>query len=194
MPDTYFDLDSIKVESEPFPHFSIGAVLPSATIVQLFDWFQQTDLWNLVETDFYEQYEFSLLHSELPIHLQFLVSQATIRYIELKFVQEFAATQLKLVDVVAHKLVNKQHIGVHNDFIDHEETHRMVLHVNPLWKEENGGLLLLFNSSKVEDLSKIVKPLDNTAFGFEISRQSHHAVSKIYDYTRYTIVYTFKQV
>jgi len=147
-----------------------------------------------VETDFYEQYEFSLLQINLPQDLKFLTSEATLKYIERRYVEEFDINSLALVDVVAHKLVNEQRIGVHNDFIGDEETHRMVLHINPLWKEENGGLLLLFNSSKAEDISQIVKPLNNTIFGFEISRRSHHAVSKIYDYTRYTIVYTFKQV
>lgn len=193
MSELCFDIDSVKLEQTPFPHFSIGSVLPPAAITNLFEWFVQTDAWKLVEASFYEQYEFSLLQVELPKHLRFLISTATLKYIEQRYIQEFGVKGLTLVDIVAHKLVNEQRIGVHNDFINGEETHRMVLHINPLWKEENGGLLLLFNSSKTEDLSKIVKPLDNTVFGFEISRQSHHAVSKIYDYTRYTIVYTFKQ-
>ena len=94
--------------------------------------------------------------------------------------------------MVAHKLVNSQHIGVHNDYINGDETHRLVLHFNPDWKEENGGYLLLFNSSNANDISQVVSPLNNSAFGFEISKRSHHAVSKIYDFIRYTIVYTFK--
>jgi hypothetical protein len=192
MSETYFNLDSAKVEFEPFPHFSIGTVLPKAVIACVFEWFQDTHVWKLVETDFYEQYEFSLLSVDLPEQIKFLISKAAIQYIEQMYIDEFGVNALELVDIVAHKLVNEQRIGVHNDYINGEETHRMVLHINPLWKEENGGLLLLFNSSKTEDLSKIIKPIDNTAFGFEISRNSHHAVSKIYDYTRYTIVYTFR--
>jgi Rps23 Pro-64 3,4-dihydroxylase Tpa1-like proline 4-hydroxylase len=189
-----FDLEAAQVEQNPFPHFSATAVLAPQKIAEVFNWFQDTGIWHLVETDFYEQYEFSLLHTNLPHHLKCLVSEETLDYIEQKYIQKFKIKALEIVDIVAHKLVNDQRIGIHNDFINGEETHRMVLHINPLWKEENGGLLLLFKSSKPEDMSKIVKPVDNTAFGFEISRQSHHAVSKIYDYTRFTIVYTFKQV
>lgn len=188
-----FNLDSAKIDLAPFPHFSASSVLSDKLISEIFNWFQNTNAWDLVETDFYEQYEFSLLHVELPNQLKCLISKESLRYLEQKYVQEFNINALKLVDIVAHKLVNEQRIGIHNDFINGEETHRMVLHINPLWKEDNGGLLLLFNSSKAEDLSKIVKPLDNTTFGFEISRQSHHAVSKIYDYTRFTIVYTFRK-
>ena len=70
----------------------------------------------------------------------------------------------------------------------------MLIQINPYWKEENGGYLLLFNSSDSKDMAKVVSPINNTAFGFEISKKSHHAVSKIYDFTRFTIVYTFKHV
>lgn len=195
MPETNcFNLESAQVEQTPFPHFSVNSVLTPDKITQVFNWFQDTTIWNLVETDFYEQYEFSLLHTNLADNVKCLVSEPTLRYIEQKYIREFNVNALKLVDIVAHKLVNEQRIGIHNDFINGEETHRLVLHINPHWKEENGGLLLLFTSSKPENIAKIVKPVDNTAFGFEISRQSHHAVSKIYDYTRYTIVYTFKKV
>lgn len=190
---TCFDLESAHVEQTPFPHFSTTSVLPDTIIADIFEWFQDTKIWDLVETDFYEQYEFSLLHIEIPDHLKCLVSEETLHYIEEKYIQQFKINGFTLVDVVAHKLVNEQKIGIHNDFINGEETHRLVLHINPYWKDENGGLLLLFKSSKPEDMFKIVKPVDNTVFGFEISRNSHHAVSKIYDYTRYTIVYTFKQ-
>jgi len=189
-----FNLETATVEQSPFPHFTSNSVLPSNKITEVFNWFQDTRIWNLVETDFYEQYEFSLLHTDLPENMNCLISEETLSYVEQKYIQEFKLNALKLVDVVAHKLVNEQRIGIHNDFINGEETHRMVLHINPHWREDNGGLLLLFKSAKPEDMVKIIKPVDNTAFGFEISRQSHHAVSKIYDYTRYTIVYTFKQI
>jgi len=189
-----FNLESAQVERTPFPHFCVDLVLTLQKITQVFNWFQDSAIWNLVETDFYEQYEFSLLNTNLPDDIKCLISESTLQYIEQKYIREFKVNALKLVDIVAHKLVNEQRIGIHNDFINGEETHRLVLHINPQWNEENGGLLLLFTSSKPESIAKIVKPVNNTAFGFEISRQSHHAVSKIYKYTRYTIVYTFKEV
>ena len=105
----------------------------------------------------------------------------------------FNEDHLEIVGVVAHKLVAGQHIGIHNDFIGAEETHRLVLQFNPHWIEENGGYLILFNSGKVEDVSKIILPLTNTAFGFEISEASYHAVSKIMGPPRYSIVYTFRK-
>ena len=137
--------------------------------------------------------EFSLQAVELPDRLKCLVSQETVLKTNLGMQAAFAVSGLELVGIVAHKLVEGQHIGIHNDFIAGEETHRLVVQINPHWTDENGGYLMLFNSENVEDVSKVVKPLNNTAFGFEISKRSHHAVSKIYGLSRYSIVYTFRQ-
>jgi Rps23 Pro-64 3,4-dihydroxylase Tpa1-like proline 4-hydroxylase len=188
------NLSSAVAQNSPFPHFAATSVLNNNLETKLYDWFQSTGEWNLVETDFYEQYEFSLLNINIPEDLKCLIEPDFLTVIENQFTQSFNLKGFKLVDVVAHKLVNSQHIGVHNDFIDEEETHRMLIQINPHWKEEHGGYLLLFNSADSKDMAKVVSPINNTAFGFEISKKSHHAVSKIYDFTRYTIVYTFKHV
>lgn len=188
------DLSSAVTHDIPFPHFSASSVLKNQLEDKLYDWFQATPEWNLVETDFYEQYEFSLLHIDVPEHLKCLIEHDFLDAIENQFTKAFNVAGFKLVDVVAHKLVNSQHIGVHNDFINGDETHRMLIQINPHWKEEHGGYLLLFNSSDSKDMAKVVSPVNNTAFGFEISKKSHHAVSKIYDFTRFTIVYTFKHL
>lgn len=189
-----FDFSNAVVDEIPFPHFSATSVLLDECLAKLYNWFLTTAEWYLVETDFYEQYEFSLLNVNLPSELQILVSEQSLSKITSLFKKRFNVATLEIVDVVAHKLVSSQHIGVHNDYIGDEETHRMVLHINPGWSEENGGYLMLFNSADVQDLSKIVYPINNTVFGFEISRHSNHAVSRIYDFARYTIVYTFKRI
>ena len=188
------NLSSTTIFDTPFPHFSSTSVLSNGLENNIYDWFQFTKEWNLVETDFYEQYEFSLLNIDLPKEVDSLIDPQFLKIIENKFTEAFHVSGFELVDVVAHKLVNSQHIGVHNDYINGEETHRLVLHFNPHWQEEHGGYLLLFNSSEASDMSKVVSPINNSAFGFEISKQSHHAVSKIHNFIRYTIVYTFKNI
>ena len=187
------DFSNLTVENQPFPHFSSASTLLNGIVSDLFQWFEQTEEWSLTQTDFYEQYEFSFLNVELPENLQCLISKKSIAKIEEKFKEVFNINSFELVGVTAHKLVHGQRIGIHNDFINEEETHRLVIHINPNWKEENGGFLILFSTSKAEDISKVVHPINNLAFGFEISNHSHHAVSKIYEYSRYTIVYTFKK-
>jgi len=177
----------------PFPHFCSTSILQKSIESKLFDWFEHTGEWNLTKTEFYEQYEFSFLNVMLPKDLQCLISQKTVAIIEKEFKNVFNAKSFELVGVTAHKLTNGQRIGVHNDFIQGEETHRLVIHINPTWTDSNGGFLILFNSENSEDISKIIMPMNNSAFGFEISNRSHHAVSKIYDFSRYSIVYTFKE-
>ena len=188
------DLSSTVADHKPFVHFSSTSVLRNGLDEKIYVWFQSTPEWTLVETDFYEQYEFSLLNIILPKEVECLIEPILLQSITDQFTEVFQVSGFKLVDVVAHKLVNSQHIGVHNDYIDGEETHRLVLHFNPQWKQENGGFLLLFNSSDANDMAKVVSPVNNSAFGFEISRISHHAVSKIHNFIRYTIVYTFKNI
>lgn len=178
----------------PFPHFSCTDVLKGGLEKELFDWFEKTDSWGLTEMDFYTQFEFSLFDVELPKNLKPLSSIGTINIIKEKMSACFDAHNLEISGITAHKLINGHKIGVHNDFIGGEETHRMVLQINPGWNEDNGGFLMIFNSSDPEDLAKLVMPLNNTAFGFEISPRSYHAVSAVRNYSRYTLVYTFKTV
>lgn len=180
------------MEDQPFPHFCSTSALLNNNEYGLYQWLKNSEEWHLIETDFYEQYEFNLLAVELPKNLQWLISKETISIIDGKLKNAFKIEYLDLVGIVAHKLVNEQHIGIHNDFINGDETHRLVIHLSPEWNENNGGFLMLFNSSKAQDVSKVISPANNSAFGFEISSRSFHAVSKIYDFSRYTVVYTFK--
>ena len=181
-------------EHKPYPHFCVISIFKDGLEHQLFNWLEQTADWSLTETEFYEQYEFSLLDVNLPDSLKFLVDISITKKIEAEFKKSFGANFLQVVGITAHKLTDGQRIGVHNDFINGDETHRLVIHLNPGWTDEKGGYLMLFNSSSSEDVSKVIKPLNNSGFGFEISRNSHHAISKIHDFTRYSLVYTFKEV
>jgi len=188
------NFSSSNTETLPFPHFVSFSNLSKDLLHIIYNSLRATNNWKLVETDFYEQYEFSLLDSDLSSDFKVLISSDFVSLIKKQFQSQFKINTLQLVDVVAHKLIKNQKIGVHNDFIGGDETHRLVLHFNPDWVEDNGGFLLLFNSSDADDISKIISPLNNSAFGFEISKSSYHAVSKIFNFIRYTIVYTFKHV
>ena len=186
------DLSAISFDAVPFPHISSPQGLHHSLELSVFNWFEDSAPWNITIADFYEQNEFDVLKADLPAELRCLVSKETIKNIEQHLKTSFGPDKLELVGVVAHKLVDGQRIGIHNDFINGEETHRLVIHITNNWKEDNGGFLMLFGSSNVNDVSKIVYPLNNFAFGFEISLRSYHAVSKIYNFSRYTLIYTFR--
>lgn len=186
------DLSTLSFQSSPFPHCYGKDVLVKGIEYIAFQWLSDTSQWSFTKADFYEQHEFSLLGIDLPDGLATLISSETIASIQQKLTQVFKLTLLELVGVTAHKLVDGQRIAIHNDYIEGEETHRLVIHFNPQWTDLHGGYFMLFHSPKVEDVAKVIRPLHNSAIAFEISRKSHHAVSQIHGLDRYSIVYTFK--
>lgn len=186
------NLSNFEFEATPFPHFWSLSVLQPGLGNEVHQCFETTLQWSLTEADFYTQYEVVLSEENLPENLQCIVSADTVGTIRSAFERAFKVESLNLVSVVAHKLVNGHTIGIHNDYLNGEETHRLVIHINPSWNEANGGFLMLFYSPRAEDVSKVVQPLHNSGFGFQISHQSFHAVSTIHHFSRYSIVYTFK--
>jgi Rps23 Pro-64 3,4-dihydroxylase Tpa1-like proline 4-hydroxylase len=183
----------VQLYDTPFVHFHLPFFLKDNLDSQLFQWFEKTDAWKLTEADFYTQYEFSFFDVDLPEQLRFLKSDNFLEELRKSLANLFAVKSLLLIGVTAHKLINGHKIGIHNDYINGEETHRLLIQINPNWTENNGGFLMLFNSDKSDDISKVIRPLNNSAMGFEISQKSYHAVSTVYNKSRYTVVYTFKQ-
>ncbi len=190
--NNFVDLSDISYAAAPYPHISSPQALQHPYAKSLFNWFETSAPWNITIADFYEQSEFDVLKADLPAALKWLVSVDNIHVVEQHIKDSFTIDSLELVGVVAHKLVDGQRIGIHNDFINGEETHRLVIHITDGWTEDNGGILMLFGSPDVKDVCKIIYPLNNFAFGFEISPVSHHGVSKIYNFSRYTLIYTFR--
>lgn len=187
--DTY-----ITIDKEPFPHFITPMIFNEGITKAIYQWLHNNLQWSLTEADFYTQFEFSILHTSLPESLFFLRSKETLDQMKMLFKKAMDVNNLQLTEITAHKLTHGHHIGIHNDHINKEETHRITIQINSGWKEDNGGFLLLFHSALAEDVSKIVLPSNNSAFGFQISAKSYHAVSTIYNFSRYSLVYTFKEV
>jgi hypothetical protein len=194
MPQPLLDFTACPFSRQPFPYFCTPAIFTPEFERAVWRWLEKTQAWEFTRTDFYEQYEFSLLHLDLPRPLHALTSPATIRKLEADMAATFQTAALTLVGATIHKLTNGQRIGVHNDFIGAEETHRLIIQINEGWTPDHGGYLMLFNSASAQDVHQLVVPASNSAFGFEISPASYHAVSTVRDFARYTLVYTFKHL
>jgi Rps23 Pro-64 3,4-dihydroxylase Tpa1-like proline 4-hydroxylase len=194
MPEqNHLDFSRMEPGDNPFPHFCVAGLLRPEAGTALLAWLEGTDAWSLTEAEFYTQYEFSLLDYAPPIELQYLMTPETIRQISRKLESALGAPPLQLAAVTAHRLVKGHRIGIHNDFIGGEETHRLVIQLNPAWEDAHGGYLILFCSKDAKDVAKLVKPLMGSAFGFEISSRSYHAVSAVHNVHRHSLVYTFKE-
>ncbi len=187
-------LESSFRMDHPFPYFGISKVFEDEFADNLLGWLRDDSKWTLTETSFYTQYEFSLLDSALPNEISFLLEESTLDQLKELMRCNLAIPNLQLVGLTAHKLIDGHKMGVHNDLIGSRESHRLVIQLNDSWQSENGGFLLLFNSKDPKDVANIVQPLHNSAVGFEISAKSFHAVSTVYNFERYTLVYTFNSV
>jgi Rps23 Pro-64 3,4-dihydroxylase Tpa1-like proline 4-hydroxylase len=145
----------------------------------------------LVETDLYEQYEFSFWDVDVPPPLLVFREPDFLSGLKTRVEDVFKVELGNDVDVAAHKLILGQRIRIHNDFISGEKTYRLLIQLNRGCKDEDGGLLLLFNSSDPADIHKAFRPIHNSAIGFVVSPTSNHAVSTIHDGERFTLVYSF---
>lgn len=177
--------------SSPFEYFTSPEALNANLAAKTLKWLETTAPWKLVEANFYEQYEFSLWNAVLPFDIEILVSPHFINNLRVRIGELFKTGFGYKIDVTAHKLVQGQRIRLHNDFVPEHETHRLLIQLNRGWKNEDGGLLLLFNSSDPADIHKAFRPIHNTALGFTLSPASNHAVSTIHGGERFTLVYSF---
>ncbi|WP_422447592.1 MULTISPECIES: cyclophane-containing peptide 2OG-Fe(II) oxygenase YhhC [unclassified Endozoicomonas] len=188
-------IDSYELKTKPFKYFFGTSSSRKENILSWIEWFEDSAPWELVETDFYEQYEFSLLHTDLPEKISHLSSDETLAQLTNTIESIFKVKLSDKVDVIAHKLVAGQTIRVHNDFIDKEgrETHRILFQLNRNYTKHSGGLLIFFEDPENDKWSDIIEPISASVQGFEISKNSHHAVSTVHDGERYTIVYSFRE-
>lgn len=189
-----FVFDNAARSVTPFPHLRIKKILQRDDANRLLRWLQETAPWRLTVTDFYEQYEFSLLDLALEQESQYLIDEESTNAIAAELERSFeVSSKLELVEVTAHKLTHGQTIRIHNDYLGAQESHRLLIQLNQGWEASQGGLLMLFGSEAPASLQNILLPVHGSGFAFEISPKSFHAVSSINSGERYTLVYTFRK-
>jgi hypothetical protein len=176
---------------QPYPHLVVPEAMPALLAEALLAWLETAAPWQLTRETFYEQYEFSLLHVDLPEALAPLVAPATVESLRLRMEQHFEARLRGAVEVIAHRLVPGQTIKIHNDHRPDGETHRLLIQLNRGWSESDGGLLLLFKDRRPEAICRAVRPIHRSAFAFTISERSYHAVATVHSGERFTLVYSF---
>jgi Rps23 Pro-64 3,4-dihydroxylase Tpa1-like proline 4-hydroxylase len=187
------DLSSVESFCKPFDYFVSPRALQDDLSTKLLAWLETEAPWKLVETDFYEQFEFSLWDAEVPAPLLILREPTFLNQLKTVFQNLFEIEVGDDVDVAAHKLIPGQRIRLHNDFIEGQRSYRLLIQLNRICKDEDGGLLVLFNSSDPADIHKVLRPIHNSAIGFVVSPTSNHAVSLIHGGERFTLVYSFLQ-
>ena len=184
------NLTNAALVSAPFRYATLPACLQRPVASSLLDWLELDAPWRLVEADFYEQWEFSLWDVEAP-EANALTSDETLSDLRTAMGRLFGCDFSEKVAVVAHRLSGGQRIGIHNDYLAGEETHRLVVQLNRGRTDEQGGFLMLFNSADARDVHEVFRPAHRSGLAFEISSSSFHAVSQVHGGERYTVVFSF---
>jgi hypothetical protein len=175
----------------PFRHVSIPGILSTEDARRALHWLREEAPWKLRVEDFYEQHEFSLLNADLGEEILFLIEKSFIEQIRGAMREYFGLRALPtLIDINAHRLTAQQAIRVHNDYIEGEETHRLLMQLNDGWTLDKGGVLMLFSGP--ETFHSAILPRHADGFAFAISPNSYHAVSQIKHGERFTVVYSFR--
>ncbi|MDP3515551.1 MAG: cyclophane-containing peptide 2OG-Fe(II) oxygenase YhhC [Pseudohongiella sp.] len=175
----------------PFPYYICHTSFDPEFSYTLLNWLQTEAPWSLTVADFYEQYEFSFFDVDLPASLSCIKLQNYSDTIKHLVASKFNTRLAENFDLTAHKLTAGQTIRLHNDYIEGQETHRVIIQLNNGWEMNQGGLLMLFNSKDPADIHRALLPVHNSCLAFEISQKSNHAVSTILSGERYTMVYSF---
>ncbi len=186
----YPRLDSVKRVDKPFRYFLSHEQLPMESTRWL-DWLENEAPWRYESTDFYEQYEFDMLHSEVAPCVQHFVDNEKLIFLRDRMSDIFDIRLSERVDVTAHKLVQGQTIRIHNDHIPGAEVCRLLIQLNRSWREEHGGWLMFFSNSTSDTVHEVVAPVSGSIQAFVISKRSYHAVSTVHEEQRFTIVYSF---
>lgn len=185
------NINNLSIKELPFKYFSGNLDIDNALLNNLAEWMKKTDNWKYVETDFYEQYEFDFLNTNLPQNLKYFTSNEFKKELTEKMRYIFKKEFKTEVDIIAHKLTDGQTIRIHNDYLEDEysDSHRLLLQINTNWQNDNGGMLMFFD--KDEEVTDVILPILGSVQGFEISKISNHAVSTIHNAERYTLIFYF---
>jgi Rps23 Pro-64 3,4-dihydroxylase Tpa1-like proline 4-hydroxylase len=183
----------VDARIEPFPHTTAASFLHVDDADALLHWLEREAPWKLRVEDFYEQHECALSSETLPDNLQALISPNAVQSYAAEMFGSIGAGRLTLISATAHRLSGGQSIRIHNDYLEGEETHRLIVQLNRGWADENGGFLMLFSSADASDVARVLRPVHRSAIAFEISPRSFHAVSPTTRGQRYTLVFSYRR-
>ncbi len=187
-------IETAEARRRPFRYFISEQVLSPDSAGHLLHWLETGARWRLHQGAFFEQYECNLLGVPAPSGCAALFGKKALDELKRRMEALLGTELADQIEIVAHKLLPSQGIGIHNDEPhDDLETHRLILQLNRGWSDENGGHLFLFNSKNPLDIHSVVRPTHNSGVGFAMSDRSYHAVSDVRQGIRYTVIYSFWQ-
>lgn len=187
-----FNFPPVQLQPAPFPHLTIDGFLDERVAASLLRWLESEASWTSYEVlDFARYYDVNPRTAGLYPLLNILSDDVLLAQMAARVQQIFRVTLRPYVDMIAHKLIPGQSVGIHTDY-DAMQTHRLIIHLNRGWTAQNGGVLLLHDEDDpAVPPSRRVPPIHRRAVAFEISPRSLHSISRVERGERYSLVYTF---
>jgi hypothetical protein len=174
-------LSHVQVYSEPYPFFTSDAALDEPSLAWLLARFEEKRHW--IEHDSFYKAWMSDVRRPLNAGLQAaLVGR----------MRALTATPLtQRVTLTVQRMEWGQYARPHTDRpLVGYETARLVVHLNPDWTEDDGGVLVIHADQAGQDPRLRRLPLHNRAFGFSMGPASWHEVEVMHR-TRKTAVFHF---
>ena len=183
------DFDWARSFDHPYRHAWIPRLFPPTSNNRILEWLEQDIPWKFASKNFYRQFEISLTTVPPPADLGFLVAADTLSAMANWLRTEFDTPEIESTDIVAHLLASGHGMGVHNDFRKDGETVRLLLQFS---RNVVGGETALFRNHSPDSVCRVIQPVHGTGLAFAISEVSYHAVSKVWEGQRFTLVYSFR--
>jgi hypothetical protein len=190
-----FRFRDVAVCARPYPHFEAADFLATEWADSMLGWLTEEAQWQPRKLDGYAGYcDISLQYGDLPRRLNALLALEVLAELRGSMGSFFQMDAEGYVRVTAHRLLAASSLKPHCDLAPLKFTHRLLIHLNRGWTRENGGLLCVLDgdpSAKKRTKQKLILPAHRSAFAFEISNRSFHAVTPVVTGERYTLSYTF---
>lgn len=181
----------------PYSYAVLDNVFPLEKITELLQCLSENQKWFLHKESFFEIYELNLdtVETKIPelANYAWLKENEIIAQLKSFIEYHFNVILDGKCSICVNKLIAGQSIGVHNDAPGIGiATHRFVVNLSTNYQDTDGGhFYVLKANGKKAEIEKMIRPILNTGFAFESSPQSYHAVGKVKEGNRFTLVFTF---
>lgn len=189
-PRAVLAFDGARVRDEPFPHFVAPRFYAPEFADTLLGWLENDAVWQLKQTRVYEQWQLGFNDFRHCEAIAGLFDAQVLRAVRDAVARSFGATLTDRVNISAHKLLPGQFANIHTDNVP-GETHRMVVQLNRGRAADSGGNLVFLSGPAPGDLHTAFRQVSNTAIGFRLGEGSYHAITRVREGIRYTLIYTF---
>ena len=188
--DEVLAFDRVVRKTVPYAHIVSPRFYTETFANTLLDWLESQQDWHLREGILFEQYELGFSRFTHCKEIAGLWDGAVLGRLRDAVTRAIGYPVSGRINIHAHKLVPGQFTNIHTDMIP-EETHRLVVQLNRGRADDSGGNLMLLTGARPADISVVFKQDSNSAVGFKLGAESFHAVGRVKEGTRFTIIYTF---